>query len=684
MGTDPTGNSGPYVTDGVTWAGFEDNNSILKKTKYVIENELGGVSAWTVDLDDFNNNCCSEPFPLLKAINRGLNRITSKTPAGNNCDKPVVVTPPPAVMSVTEDNGQAGIPMYTQESTTTSPWWTQPTTTKRPVDKTTTTRRPAVTSKKPSASKPPKESTAIPSPVNVMPVYVPNESCQNGEYKRYPGACNMYLVCVGNKFLEQPCPAGLHWNDQHKHCDWPESAKCETSPPKESELPEAPADVPVYDEVVTEKTTRATRPPKSTTKGSRPTKRTTPRRTTTTTPEPTTTERTTTTYSETTTMEYTTRKRTRKPTTTSTTTTMSTTSEKPSKKPSKCENGQYYSHKDCSKYYICNNNRKVPMNCPDGLQFSQKYKICDLESNVKCVSRKKYMKLLQHQYKSTGIFTASLLRAQKGDACSDQKFLSYPGKCSLYLVCVHNQLLQMECSSGTVWNSDIQNCDWPQNTNCKDDPSLDEDGDIIEEEEEGEVQEENELEPVDESSEYVTPTISKPAAKPTAKPTTTPSKPPSKPSKPPKKPLTPAKDPTTALATIPVEDVVQPLTGKYKLVCYFTNWAWYRPGDGKYLPDDIDANLCTHIVYGFAVLGYDELIIKPHDSWADIDNRFYERVLALKSKGIKVSLAIGGWNDSAGDKYSRLVRNAAARAKFIRHVVEFLEKYGFDGKIIFF
>lgn len=89
--------------------------------------------------------------------------------------------------------------------------------------------------------------------------------------------------------------------------------------------------------------------------------------------------------------------------------------------------------------------------------------------------------------------------------------------------------------------------------------------------------------------------------------------------------------------------------------------------------------MCTHVVYGFAVLSYDDLTIRSHDSWADIDNKFYERVVELKKKGIAVTLALGGWNDSAGDKYSRLVRNPSARAKFIRHAIEFIEKYGFDG-----
>ena len=73
-----------------------------------------------------------------------------------------------------------------------------------------------------------------------------------------------------------------------------------------------------------------------------------------------------------------------------------------------------------------------------------------------------------------------------------------------------------------------------------------------------------------------------------------------------------------------------------QVVCYYTNWAWYRPGIGKYKPEDIDPTICTHVVYGFAVLGHNGLI-KPHDSWADLDNEFYKKVTALKRYVIKES-----------------------------------------------
>ena len=40
---------------------------------------------------------------------------------------------------------------------------------------------------------------------------------------------------------------------------------------------------------------------------------------------------------------------------------------------------------------------------------------------------------------------------------------------------------------------------------------------------------------------------------------------------------------------------------------------------------------------------------------------YYRKVTDYKRYGIKVTIAIGGWNDSEGDKYSRLVNSPAAR-----------------------
>lgn len=42
-----------------------------------------------------------------------------------------------------------------------------------------------------------------------------------------------------------------------------------------------------------------------------------------------------------------------------------------------------------------------------------------------------------------------------------------------------------------------------------------------------------------------------------------------------------------------------------KLVCYMTNWAQYRPSSGKFLPEDIDPFLCTHVIYALASISSD-------------------------------------------------------------------------------
>lgn len=58
----------------------------------------------------------------------------------------------------------------------------------------------------------------------------------------------------------------------------------------------------------------------------------------------------------------------------------------------------------------------------------------------------------------------------------------------------------------------------------------------------------------------------------------------------------------------------------------------------------------------------------------------YKRVVALKARGVKVSIALGGGKESAAsDKYSRMVNDAGARARFVRSAVKFVERHGFDG-----
>ncbi|KAJ1137985.1 hypothetical protein NDU88_004376 [Pleurodeles waltl] len=49
------------------------------------------------------------------------------------------------------------------------------------------------------------------------------------------------------------------------------------------------------------------------------------------------------------------------------------------------------------------------------------------------------------------------------------------------------------------------------------------------------------------------------------------------------------------------------LGSAYELTCYFTNWAQYRPGLGKFMPDNIDPCLCTHLIYAFAGMSNNQI-----------------------------------------------------------------------------
>ena len=117
----------------------------------------------------------------------------------------------------------------------------------------------------------------------------------------------------------------------------------------------------------------------------------------------------------------------------------------------------------------------------------------------------------------------------------------------------------------------------------------------------------------------------------------------------------------------------------YVRVCYFTNWAQYRPGIGKYLPKDIDPFLCTHVVYAFAKIDSSNKIAGYE--WNDATLYGEVNKLKLKNPGLKTLLAVGGWTHEGGaiSPFSRMVSSAGKRKVFIDSVVKHLRKYNFDG-----
>jgi chitinase len=122
-----------------------------------------------------------------------------------------------------------------------------------------------------------------------------------------------------------------------------------------------------------------------------------------------------------------------------------------------------------------------------------------------------------------------------------------------------------------------------------------------------------------------------------------------------------------------------------KVLCYFSNWAGMRDGDGKFVPENIPAEKCTHVVYAFAKLDENELSPAPSGPLADINEDFYARVVKTvkqKNPSAKVLISVGGWADSAGDKYSKLVSKPESINKFVKNTRGFLKVHGFDGIVM--
>lgn len=46
----------------------------------------------------------------------------------------------------------------------------------------------------------------------------------------------------------------------------------------------------------------------------------------------------------------------------------------------------------------------------------------------------------------------------------------------------------------------------------------------------------------------------------------------------------------------------------YMRVCYYTNWAQYRPNNGKYVPENLDPYLCSHLIFAFAKMNGNRLV----------------------------------------------------------------------------
>lgn len=91
---------GPYAFSGNQWVGFDDKQSVAAKVNFIKNNGLGGAMFWSLELDDFRNECASSgmSFPLIRTAHDSLiGGSTNPTQAPTQ--------PPPTNPSMTTSGG---------------------------------------------------------------------------------------------------------------------------------------------------------------------------------------------------------------------------------------------------------------------------------------------------------------------------------------------------------------------------------------------------------------------------------------------------------------------------------------------------------------------------------------------------------------------------------------------------
>lgn len=89
------------------------------------------------------------------------------------------------------------------------------------------------------------------------------------------------------------------------------------------------------------------------------------------------------------------------------------------------------------------------------------------------------------------------------------------------------------------------------------------------------------------------------------------------------------------------------------VACYYQSWAEELAPEERFYIENIDVDLCTHIIYSFVGLGADASI-RLLDPKLDLKSNGLKRFTDLRKKNpnVKTMVSMGGWNEGS-DNYTK-------------------------------
>ncbi|MCF2859245.1 glycosyl hydrolase family 18 protein [Pseudoalteromonas sp. SMS1] len=117
--------------------------------------------------------------------------------------------------------------------------------------------------------------------------------------------------------------------------------------------------------------------------------------------------------------------------------------------------------------------------------------------------------------------------------------------------------------------------------------------------------------------------------------------------------------------SVVVDDILVPPSG-FKVVGYFPSW------QGQV--GDIQFDKLTHINYSFLLPNADGSL-QPLENLA----KMQQLITAAQASGVKVGIAVGGWNGGDDSAFETFASSPQGRATFIRNLMAFVEQHQLDG-----